>query len=120
MRAGAVAGEPALVVELVRPQVLALGAAPVVQLLVVGEAGGAEAQRAPVGVRRQPVERHRHQEQEHGVAAAQKRLGAPVSLAAVASCSPIDGTPSGSDTSVKRMSSGSSSVTRDTVWRIPR
>ena len=57
--AGAVADEPPLAVELVRPQVLALRAQPVVVRRVVGEAGRAEAQRAAVRVRRQPLERER-------------------------------------------------------------
>ena len=57
MRAGAVAHEAQLAVELVRPQLLALRAEPVVVRLVVVEAGGSEAQRAPVRVRRQPLER---------------------------------------------------------------
>jgi hypothetical protein len=50
--AGAVANESAFAVELVRPELLAFGAEPVVVRLVVCEAGGAEAQRASMGVRR--------------------------------------------------------------------
>ena len=61
VRLGAVAHEAPLVVELVRPQVLALGALPVVVLLVVGEARGPVAQRAPVRVRRQPLEHDRRE-----------------------------------------------------------
>ena len=117
---GAVAHQAPLVVELVRPQLLALGALPVIVLLVVGEARGPVAQRAPVRVRREPLDRGRRREQEDGVAAREDRLRAHVSLAAVASSALSASTPAGAATSVKRMSSGSSSVTRVTVWRIPR
>ena len=47
-------------------------------------------------------------------------LRAHLNLAAVASSAAIGAAPSGWAISVKRMSSGSSSVTRLTVWRMPR
>lgn len=54
LRLRAIEDEAKLLVDLVRPQVLALGTAPVVVDRVVCEAGRAVAQRAPVRVCRQP------------------------------------------------------------------
>ena len=102
-------------VELVRPEMLPLGALPVVVLLVVGEARRPVPQRAPVGVRGEPLEHDRSDEQEARVTGDEHHLRAHVSFAAVASSPAIPATPSGSEISVKRMSSGSSSVTRLTV-----
>ena len=85
VRLGAVAHQPALVVELVRPQVLAFRALPVVVVVVVGEAGGAVAQRAAVRVRRQPLQHERAGDEQPGVAGGEEHLGRHVSLAAVAS-----------------------------------
>ena len=75
---------------------------------------------AAVGVRREPLEHEGAGDEQAGVARRQEDLGAHVSLAADASSPAIAATPSGWSSSVKRMSSGSSSVTRLTVWRIPR
>ena len=88
MRAGAVPDEAKLAVELVRPEVLALGTEPVVVRRVVAEAGGAETQRAAVGVRGEPLERERTGAEEGGVGGgASKTSTAHVSLAAAASAS---------------------------------
>jgi hypothetical protein len=108
------------VVELVRPELLTLRALPEIVRGVVGEPGIAEAQRPAMGVGRQPLERERAGDEEHRVAGGEDRLAAHVSFAALASAGPALGTPSGWSSSVKRMSSGSSSVTRLTVWRMPR
>jgi hypothetical protein len=56
VRSGAVADEPALAVVLVRPELLAFRAEPVVVCLVVAEAGGAVAKRASVRVRGEKLE----------------------------------------------------------------
>ena len=96
---------------------VALGAVPVVVRLVVGEARGAVAQRAAVRVRGEPLEHERGEHEQRCVAGGEDDLGRHVNRAAVASSSPGSVTP---DSSVKRMSSGSSSVTRFTVWRTPR
>ena len=117
---GSVADEPELAVERMRPEVLPLRALPVVVHGVVGEAGGAVAERAPVRVRREPLEREGAAREEAGVAGRQQDFRPHASLAAAASSSPAALIPSGWYTSVKRMSSGSSSVTCLTVWRIPR
>ena len=119
VRLGAVAQQPPLVVDLVRPQVLALRAAPVIVLGVVLEAGGAVAQRAAVGVHRQPLEHAGGDQQEDRVARGEDRFGRHDVVFAAAASSPIVATPAGSWISVNRMSSGSSSVVRLTVWRIP-
>ena len=71
VRLGAVAHQPALVVELVRPEVLAFRALPVVLRLVVGEAGGPVAERAAVRMRRQPFQHERAGHEQGGVAGAQ-------------------------------------------------
>ena len=76
VRLGAVAHQPALVVELVRPEVLALRALPVVVRLVVGEAGGPVAQRAAVRMRRQPLQHERAGHEQAGVAGGQQDLRA--------------------------------------------
>ncbi len=112
--------EPTLVVEVMWPQVLALGAAPVVAVGVVDEAGGAEAERASVRVRRKPFEEECGEQQEARIAGRENGFRAHVILAAAASSARIPAVPSGSWISVKRMSSGSSSATRLTVWRMPR
>ena len=83
VRARAVADEPPLAVELVRPELLALGAEPVVVRLVVGEAGRAEAQRTAVGVRREPL--------EHEGAAGQEARRTPRRARPPASCQPRRG-----------------------------
>ena len=70
VRLGPVAHEPALGVELMGPEVLALGALPGVLVRVVGEARRAVTQRAPVGVRRQPFERAGAEQQCRRVAVA--------------------------------------------------
>ena len=111
----AVAQQPPLVVDLVRPQVLALRAAPVVVLGVVLEAGGAVAQRAAVRVHRQPLEHAGGDEQEDRVPRGEDRFGRHGVVFAAAASSPIVATPAGSWISVNRMSSGSSSVVRLTV-----
>ena len=116
----AVANEPALVVELVRPQVLALGALPVIERLVIGEARRAVAQRAPMRVGREPLENERPEREQGRVSRRQQDLGVHVTFAAAASASPSASTPAGCSITVNRMSSGSSRVTRLTVWRIPR
>ena len=116
----AIADEAALVVELVRPEVLPLGAEPVVERRVIAEARRSEAERPPVCVRREPLERERTRDEEGGVAGGDDDFGAQVSLAAAASASLIAASPPGSRTSVNRMSSGSSSVTCLTVCRMPR
>ena len=92
---GAVAHQPALVVELVRPEVLAFRALPVVLSRVVGEAGGAVAQRSAVRVRGQPLEPERAGQQQGGVAGGQYDLWVHLSLAAVASSASIGAAPSG-------------------------
>src|SRR5262245_21251946 len=114
-----VADEPPLSVELVPPQVLALGAEPVVVRLVVREPGRAKAKRTLMGVGRKPLDREGRAGEEGGVARREEHFGAHVSLAAAASCSSKALTPSGCETSVKRMS-GPSSVTRLTLYRTPR
>src|SRR5215211_6897397 len=119
VRLGAVANQPPLVVELVRPQVLTLRALPVVVLVVVGEARGPIAQRAAVRVGRQPLDHRRGEQEEAGVASDEDDLRAHGVFAAAASSPPVAATPSGSTISVKRMSSGSSRVTRLTVCRMP-
>jgi hypothetical protein len=113
VRLRAVADEAALLVELVRPQVLAFRAAPVVVRSIVGEASGAVAQRAPVGVRRQPLQAERTEHERAGVGGGEYGLGVHVTFAALAS-SPAPA-PSGTAISVNKMPSGSSSVTRLTV-----
>ena len=88
VRLGAVAHEPELVVDLVRPEVLTLGAAPVVVVLVVGEAGGPVAQRAPVRVGGQPLEDERPEDQRRRVDRGQDDFGPHAMRAAVASSAP--------------------------------
>ena len=72
-------------------------------------------ERAPVRVGGQPLEREGAAGQERRIARGEDDLRVHTSLAAAASSSPIAATPAGSSTSVKSMSSGSSSVTRFTV-----
>ena len=102
---GPVAHEPALVVGLVGPQVLALGAVPGVGVLVVGEACGPVAQRAAVGVGGQPLEDERDGDQETRHS---RRRGAPrrsrQPFAAVASSPSCAARPLAAASSVKRMS----------------
>src|SRR5512132_1358792 len=88
VRARSVADEPQLAVELVWPEVLALWALPVVVGRVIGEPGGAVTQRAPVRVRRQPLERERAAAQAAGVPCGKQDFRAHTSLAAAASSSP--------------------------------
>ena len=116
---GPVADQPALVVELVGPEVLALGADPHVVIVVVLEAGGPVAQRAPVGMCRQPFEQAGAHQKRERVGGREQCLGAHVTLAAAASSELTSAPPSAASTSVKRMSSGSSRVTRLTVCRTP-
>src|SRR5215208_4314381 len=116
----AIAHQPSLLVEVMGPQVLALRATPVVELLVVGESGAAITERAPVRMGGEPFEERGGAEQEGAVSGDHQGFRAHVNRAAEASSAPAFGTPSGWSTSVKRMSSGSSSVTRSTVWRMPR
>ena len=119
VRSCAVAHESSLVVEFVGPEVLALGADPDVMVGVVVESGGAVAQRAPVGVCRQPLQHAGRDEQGERVARREQGLRAHLTLAAAASSELTPPHGSGSSISVNRMSSGSSRVTRLTVWRIP-
>ncbi len=96
VRSRPVAHEPPLRVELVRPQVLALGADPVVAGGVVGEAGRAVAERPAVRVRGQPLEPERAAGQDARVPAGEYRRSAHAILAAAASSPPARGRPSGS------------------------
>src|SRR5262245_34883755 len=112
--ARAVADEPTLAVELVRPELLAFRADPVIVGFVVREAGGPVAKRSPVGVGREQLEHERACDQEAHVARGQEHLRPHVTLAAAASSSPTASAPSGWRTSVKSRS-GSSSVTCLTV-----
>src|SRR5262249_47406638 len=116
VRAGAVAHETALAVELVRPEVLALRAEPVIVRLVVGEAGGAEAEGAPMCMRREPLERKGGNDQSAGVGRCEHDLAVHTSLADAASSSAAASIPAGWTISVKRMPPSSSpSVTFLTV-----
>src|SRR4029453_2738435 len=119
VRAGAVAHEATLTVERVRPELLSFGTHPVVLVRDVREPGGAEAESPPMCVRGEPLEREGTRDEEDRVPGGDDDLGTHVSLAAAASASVAEATPSGSCTSVKRLS-GSSSVTCFTVWRGPR
>jgi hypothetical protein len=113
LRFAAVAEQPALVVVLVQPQVLALGAFPRVEVLVVAEARGAVALAAAVRVAREQVEAGGKPEQEERVARREYDFGVERAQAWASGAS------TGSVISVKRISSGSSSVTCLTVWRTP-
>ena len=93
--AGAVADEPALAVELVRPELLAFRAEPVVVRLVVAEAGGAVAKRASVRVRGEPFEQEGAGDEEGGVARRQQHFRVHVTLAASASSPPAASGPPG-------------------------
>ncbi len=96
------------------PEMLALRALPGVQVRVVVEAGHAQAQRAAVRMAGKRVDCHGGAEEEASVGRGEQ------SFRADAAHDPGAGwAPAGSVISVKRMSSGSSSVTRGTVWRMP-
>ena len=82
---------------------------------VVGEPGGPVAQRASMGMGRKPLEQERPADQRQGVGGGERGLDAHRVLAAAASTSEGGSMPLGSVISVKRMSSGSSSVTRLTL-----
>jgi hypothetical protein len=106
---GPVANEPPFVIGLVAAQVLALRTFPRVLVGVVGEAGRPVPLRACVGVARKEFHADRDGEQEDRVGVRHQGLG--VNLVHVCSA----GARTGSVTSAKRISSGSSSVTRGTV-----
>ena len=111
-RLAAIPGESPLAVVLVRPEVLALGALPRVEVAVIAKAGGPVALRAAVRVAGEDVQRRRRAEQEERVATKHDHLRVQLAHGLPS------GTPAGSVISVKRIS-GSVSVTRGTVWRTP-
>src|SRR4029450_8348348 len=119
VRPGAIADQTTLVIVFVEPQVLTLRTDPCILLLAVLEPRRAIAERAPVRVCGEPLEDERAPDESPRVASGDDRLGAHVTFAAAASSPLTAASPLGWVTSVKRMSSGSSSVTRLTVWRIP-
>lgn len=109
LRLASIAQQPALVVVLVEPQMLALWANPGVEVLVVGEAGGAVALAAIVRVPCEQVEDDSSGDEEEPVAGCEHDLGVEGAHELASDA------PTGSVISVKRMSSGSSSVTCFTV-----
>jgi hypothetical protein len=109
----AVADEASLAVALVRPEVLTFGALPGVETAVVAEARRPITLGTAMRMTRESVQRPRSDEEEERVRAEDEGLrvhlvqGRP------------SGMPAGSVISVKRASSGCSSVMRGTVWRTP-
>lgn len=110
VRLSSIADEAALVVVLEGPEMLALRALPGVQVRVVVKAGDAEAQGAAVSVAGEGVDREGGAEEKAGVGRGEQCFRPDAAHEPGAAWGSA-----GSVISVKRMSSGSSSVTRGTV-----
>ena len=110
--AGSVADQPQLRIGLDPLKPLTLRALPGVELLVVGEAGGAVELGAAMRMPRKQIESEGHQDKEEGVSRSQQAVGRDAAHPVPAGCF-------GSVTSVNRISSGSSMTTRFTVCRTP-